>query len=791
MICSKCSGKLLYLILLDYLCSMNIKTITIAAVLFVSACSPKSEMDNYIDSLMSKMTVEEKIGQINLHSAPGFISAERVTEEDDNTKLLRQGLLGGIYGSGNPELLRQCQEIALSAGAGIPLIFGMDVIHGHETVFPVPLALSTSWNPDLVERMARISAKEAAATGINWVFSPMVDICRDARWGRIVEGGGEDPYLGGVLAKAYVQGYQGYDDQYDTDEVLACVKHYALYGGALAGRDYNSVFLSRQEAMNGYMAPYKAAAEAGAASYMSAFNEFEGIPASMNRWLMQDVLRDSWGFDGFIVSDATAIAEEVNHGIGDLQEVSALSLKAGLDMDMNSDGYISTLKKSLEEGRITEADIDRACRRILEAKYKLGLFEDPFRYLSNERYASEVYSEGNRAASREIARECQVLLKNNGVLPLSPEAKVAVVGPLAKDAQAMTGTWALSSHMNESVTLWEGISEVADASYAEGSWIFKDSHMEENVRYGLYKAFIPGFQVPPVHTVSQQALIADAVSKARRADVVVACVGEVPNLNGEGASRSDISLPDAQVELLHALKETGKPVVMVLVTGRPLTLVWEDEALDAILNVWSPGTEGGHAVADILFGKANPSAKLTTTFPRSVGQLPLYYNHKNTGRPHPDTADYKKFVSCYIDEINAPLYPFGYGISYTTFAYSDLRLSASEMPVSGSVTASVTVTNTGERAGEEIVQLYIHDIYATSTRPVKELKGFRKIHLEPGESAQVDFALTKEELSYYNHNLEWVCEPGDFEIMIGPNSRDTEGKNLRVTDHMTKPGKNM
>ena len=770
---------------------MNIKTITIAAVLFVSACSPKSEMDNYIDSLMSKMTVEEKIGQINLHSAPGFISAERVTEEDDNTKLLRQGLLGGIYGSGNPELLRQCQEIALSAGAGIPLIFGMDVIHGHETVFPVPLALSTSWNPDLVERMARISAKEAAATGINWVFSPMVDICRDARWGRIVEGGGEDPYLGGVLAKAYVQEYQGYDDQYDTDEVLACVKHYALYGGALAGRDYNSVFLSRQEAMNGYMAPYKAAAEAGAASYMSAFNEFEGIPASMNRWLMQDVLRDSWGFDGFIVSDATAIAEEVNHGIGDLQEVSALSLKAGLDMDMNSDGYISTLKKSLEEGRITEADIDRACRRILEAKYKLGLFEDPFRYLSNERYASEVYSEGNRAASREIARECQVLLKNNGVLPLSPEAKVAVVGPLAKDAQAMTGTWALSSHMNESVNLWEGISEVADASYAEGSWIFKDSHMEENVRYGLYKAFIPGFQVPPVHTVSQQALIADAVSKARRADVVVACVGEVPNLNGEGASRSDISLPDAQVELLHALKETGKPVVMVLVTGRPLTLVWEDEALDAILNVWSPGTEGGHAVADILFGKANPSAKLTTTFPRSVGQLPLYYNHKNTGRPHPDTADYKKFVSCYIDEINAPLYPFGYGLSYTTFAYSDLRLSASEMPVSGSVTASVTVTNTGERAGEEIVQLYIHDIYATSTRPVKELKGFRKIHLEPGESAQVDFALTKEELSYYNHNLEWVCEPGDFEIMIGPNSRDTEGKNLRVTDHMTKPGLSM
>ncbi len=761
---------------------MNMKTLTVAAIFFVTACTPKSGMDKYIDDLMSRMTLEQKIGQLNLHSAPGFISAEKVTEEDENAKLLRQGLMGGIYGSGNPELLRQCQEIALSSGAGIPLIFGMDVIHGHETVFPVPLALSTSWNPELVERMARISAKEAAATGINWVFSPMVDICRDARWGRIVEGGGEDPYLGGELAKAYIYGYQGHDSDYDTDEVLACVKHYALYGGALAGRDYNSVFLSRQEAMNGYMAPYKAAAEAGAASYMSSFNEFEGIPASMNRWLMQDVLRDAWDFNGFIVSDATAIAEEVNHGIGDLQEVSALSLQAGLDMDMNSDGYIGTLQKSLEEGRITEADIDRACRRILEAKYRLGLFEDPFRYFSKERYAAEVYSEENRAAAREMARECQVLLKNNGVLPLSPSAKVAVVGPLAKDAMAMTGTWALSSHRNESVTLWQGISEVADASYAEGSWLFKDAHLEENVRYGLYKAFVPGFQVPPVHPVSQQALIAEAVSKARRVDVVVACVGEVPNLNGEGSSRTDVSLPDAQVELLRALKATGKPIVMVLVTGRPLTLVWEDEAMDAILNVWSPGTEGGHAVADVLFGKANPSAKLTTTFPRSVGQLPLYYNHKNTGRPHPDTSDYKKFVSCYIDEINAPLYPFGYGLCYTSFAYSDLRLSASEMPMDGSVTVSVTVTNTGSCAGDEIVQLYIHDVYSTSTRPVKELKGFRKVHLEPGVSAEVEFTLTKEDLSYYNHDLQWVCEPGDFEIMVGPNSRDTKGKTVRVTE---------
>ena len=756
------------------------KYLLMMLAVLMTACTPKSDMDRFIDELMGRMTLEQKIGQLNLHSAPGFISAERVTEDDENTKLLRQGLLGGIYGSGNPELLRQCQEIALESGAGIPLIFGMDVIHGHETVFPVPLALSTSWNMDLIERSARIAARETAATGINWVFSPMVDICRDARWGRIVEGGGEDPYLGEEIAKAMVYGYQGRDDVYDTDEVLTCVKHYALYGGAEAGRDYNQVFLSRQEALNGYLRPYQAAAEAGAASYMSSFNEFEGIPASMNHYLMQELLRDAWGFKGFIVSDATAIAEEVNHGIGDLQEVSARSLQAGLDMDMNSDGYIGTLQKSLKEGRITEADIDRACRRILEAKYKLGLFEDPFRYLDAARYVDEVYTDENRAAAREIAHECQVLLKNNGVLPLSKDARIAVVGPLAQDPMAMTGTWAMSSHRNESVTLWQGISEVAKASYAEGSWLFNDAHLEENVRYGLYKAFVPGFQVPPVHPVSQQKLIAEAVSKARAADVVVACVGEVPNLNGEGASRTDISLPDAQRELLKALSATGKPVVMVLVTGRPLTLVEEDATMDAILNVWSPGSDGGHAVADVLFGDVNPSAKLTTTFPRNVGQLPLYYNHKNTGRPHPDNADYKKFVSCYIDEINAPLYPFGYGLSYTTFEYGPVTLSAAEMPLDGSVTASVTVSNAGTRDGDEIVQLYIHDIYATSTRPVKELKAFRKVHIKAGESVQVDFTLTAEDLSYYNHELEYVCEPGDFEIMIGPNSRDIESVMLTV-----------
>ena len=608
----------------------------------------------------------------------------------------------------------------------------------------------------------------------------MVDICRDARWGRIAEGAGEDPYLGGEIAKAIVLGYQGHDDVFDTDEVMACVKHYALYGAAEGGRDYNSVFLSRQEAMNGFMIPYREAAKAGAGSYMSSFNEFEGIPATMNKWLMDDVLRKMWGFDGFIVSDATAVVEEVAHGIGDLQEVSARSLQAGLDMDMNSDGFIKTLKKSLEEGRIKEADIDRACRRILEAKYKLGLFEDPFRYLDEDRRVARVFTPENRAFARELAGECQVLLKNDGVLPLKPGTRVAVVGPLADNASAMMGTWAMSSRSNETVTVREGLAERTQALYAEGSWLFRDKETEESVRYGMMKVFRPNFQAPGVHEVPQAVMIAEAVAKAMVSDVVVACVGEIAEMNGEGASRSDVSIPDAQVELLRALKATGKPVVMVLFTGRPLVLVDEDRDMNAILDVMALGTEGGRAIADVLFGDVNPSGKLTNSYPRSVGQLPLYYNHKNTGRPHGEYDAYKKFVSCYIDEVNGPLYPFGYGLSYTSFEYSEPHLSASEMPMAGSVDVTVKVSNVGSRDGDETVQLYIHDIYATSTRPVKELRGFKKVHIPAGQSVDVTFTLTAEDLKYYNHELEYVCEPGDFDIMVGPNSRDLKSALLTV-----------
>lgn len=741
----------------------------------ISSCQQKSEMDSFIDDLMSKMTIEEKIGQLNLHSYAGFRSAEKVNTDDENVKQLMAGQMGGMYGISNVDVLRQLQDLALQTKNGIPLFFGLDIIHGHETVFPIPLAISTSWNLPMIQKIGRTEAIEATATGVNWIFSPMVDIARDARWGRIAEGNGEDPYLGGEIAKAYVLGMQGDDEVWDETEAMACVKHYALYGAAEAGRDYNPVNLGRQEIMNGYMRPYQQAAKVGAASFMSSFNEFEGIPATANKYLLTDLLRDTYGFDGFVVSDATAVVEMVNHGIGDLQEVSARALQAGLDMDMNSDGFVGTLKKSLDEGRVTEAEINMACRRILEAKYKLGLFDNPYKYLDPERASKDVYTPENLAFAREVAQECQVLLKNDGILPLKKDARIAVVGPLADNASEMAGTWSMSSHQNECVTILQGIKDAVvnpgNVSYAEGSWFLMDAELERDLKYGLIGMFMPGFVAPPVHTTPLNTMIAEAVAKARQADVVVACVGENSLMNGEGSSRSDISIPDAEQDLLRALKATGKPIVLVLNTGRPLTLTWEDENMNAILNTWSQGSEAGHAIADVLFGDVNPSAKLTTSFPRTVGQEPLYYNHKNTGRPHGDFEKYVKFRSNYIDVVNAPLYPFGFGLSYTTYEYSDVTLSATDMTQDGKVTASVTVTNSGQMDGKEIVQLYIHDVVSTSTRPVKELRGFQKIDLKAGESKTVTFELTAEDLKYYNHELQYVCEPGEYEIMVGPNSQ--------------------
>ena len=742
-------------------------------------------MDAFIDDLMSRMTLEEKIGQLNLQGYWNLELAMGQDVEQERMDMIRAGQFGGIYGIKDVQKMREIQQAAIESRCAIPLLFGMDVVHGSETTFPIPLALSTSWDMDLIERTAAMAAREATAQGINWVFSPMVDIARDPRWGRIAEGAGEDPYLGGEIAKAYVYGYQGREgDLSQSTNVMACVKHYALYGAAEAGRDYNTVDMSRQTAHNVYLPPFREAARAGAGSYMSSFNEFEGIPATANHYLLTEVLRELWGFKGFVVTDDKAMREMSVHGIGDLQEVSARALQAGVDLDMNSHGFIGTLQQSLAEGRVTQADIDRACRRILEAKWKLGLFSDPFRYLDGSR-ADEVYSAEMLAFAREVACECQVLLKNEGsVLPLSKDAKIALVGPFADNATDMQGSWAMSfDHASESATILMGIrealSEKGSVSYAQGCWALRDEVLDKRLGNGLIGIYMPQMAADK-HGTPQEDLIREAVARAQEADVVVACLGEYNTMNGEGASRSDITIPDVQRQLLQALKEVGKPIVLVLTTGRPLVLDWEAENVDAILNTWSLGAEAGRAIADVLFGDVNPSGRLTTTFPRSVGQIPLYYNHKNTGRPHPDDAPYTKYVSCYIDVVNGPLYPFGYGLSYTSFEYSDLTLSATEMAQDGTLTAQVTVTNTGAVRGKETVQMYIHDEYSTSTRPVLELRGFRQVELEPGASATVTFEITAETLKYYNHDLDNVCESGNFDVLIGPNCADLRSARFAV-----------
>lgn len=739
------------------------------------------QMDSFISKLMSQMTLEEKIGQLNLPVSNSFVAGERKAGElSPMEQRIAGGEIGGLFGMKGSKLIREMQKVAVEKSRlKIPLLFGLDVIHGYETTFPIPLALASSWNMELIEREARIAAEEASIDGINWVFSPMVDLCRDARWGRIAEGPGEDPYLGGEIAKALVKGYQGKNNDFSVSNTLmACVKHYALYGAAEAGRDYNTVDMSRQRMLNEYMLPYKAACEQGAGSYMASFNEFEGIPATANKYLLDDILRKQWGFKGFIVSDYTGISEMVNHGIGDLKTVSARALDAGIDMDMVSEGFTSTLKQSLAEGKITQAHIDQACRRILEAKYKLGLFTDPYKFCNDDRASKELFSPANRAKSKEIADECQVLLKNeNNLLPLRKSGRIAVIGPLGDASSDMPGCWSLTGKADQSVSLFQGLKSAIGANgtvtYAKGSDLVADSLLETKLN-GMMGFVIPGMPVKKVHDRKPEVMLKEALDLARNSDVVIAALGENANMNGEGASRSIPDIPAPQLDLLKALVATGKPVVLVIFTGRPLILSWEDENVPAILNSWFPGSEAGTSIAGILFGDVNPSGKLTTTFPRNTGQIPIFYNHKNTGRPHGENELYSRFRSNYLDVLNSPLYPFGYGLSYTSFDYGDIKLSTPEIAMNGKVTASVTIKNSGPRDGKEIVQLYIRDIYSTSTRPVKELKAFRKISLKAGESMDVSFDLTADDLKYYNHELDYVCEPGDFEIMIGPNSRDVK-----------------
>ncbi len=725
-------------------------------------------------ALMAKMTLEEKIGQLNLIIPGGAAVTGSVVSNDVESKI-KKGQVGGLFGITSPEKVRKAQDLAVKESRlHIPMIFGLDVIHGHKTIFPIPLGLSASWDMGLIEQSAQIAAKEASADGLNWAFSPMVDIARDARWGRISEGSGEDPYLGGKVAQAMVRGYQG-KSLADNTSVMACVKHFALYGAAEAGREYNTVDMSRIKMYEYYLPPYKAAIEAGAGSIMSSFNEIDGIPATGNKWLLTDLLRKQWGFNGFVVSDYTSVNEMMAHGVGDLQTVSALALNAGLDMDMVGEGLLTTLEKSLKEGKVTLAAIDQACLRILEAKYKLGLFDDPYRYVDESRPAKDIMTAENRAAARNIAAHSMVLLKNDQqVLPLKKSGTIALVGPLADNKRNMLGTWVVAGDWNQSVSVLEGMKNVAGNQVklitAKGANITDDTSFAKRVNaLGTEVEF---------DSRSPQAMIEEAVAAANQSDVIVAVVGEAADMSGESSSRADISIPASQEALLKALSKTGKPLVIVLINGRPLTLVWEKEHATAILDAWAPGTEAGNAIADVLFGNYNPSGKITATFPRSVGQIPIYYNHKNTGRPF-DGTGFPKFKSNYLDESNDPLFPFGYGLSYTHFTYSPVKLSKTKLKGFEDLTASVTLTNSGKYAGEEVVQLYITDPVASVTRAVKDLKGFQKIMLKPGESKEISFVITPADLAFYNSDLKKDWEAGKFIVHIGTNSADLQSAELQ------------
>ena len=750
----------------------------LSGCLYAQSPAADSPMSAFIDDLMRRMTLEEKIGQLNLLAVGFDVTGPRLSK-DAETKI-RQGLVGGILNTYTPEAVGKLQSLAVKESRlGVPLLFGYDVIHGHKTIFPIPLGLSCTWNLESIERSARIAATETSADGVNWTFSPMVDIARDPRWGRIAEGAGEDPYLGALVARAMVRGYQG-DDLSRSNAVMACVKHFALYGAAEAGRDYNTVDMSRIKMYQYYLPPYRAAVEAGAGSVMSSFNEIDGVPASGNRWLLTDLLRTQWNFHGFVVTDYEAINEMKEHGLGDYRKDAELALNAGVDIDMVSEAYLKYLPELVAQGKISESMIDLACRRILEAKYKLGLFADPYRGCTAERARREFLTAENRKAARAIAEQSFVLLKNDRqLLPLKKSGTIALVGPLADDRRNLLGCCRAGGDWQQAVSVQTGISNVAGPAvtirHAKGANLTDDPALRATLQ-----AFGEDFAAD-AH--SPQALVAEAVATAARADVVVAVLGESSGMSGEAASRSDIGLPESQRELLRALVATGKPVVLVLMNGRPLTLSWEAGHCGAILETWFGGTEAGNAVADVLFGDYNPSGKLTATFPRNVGQIPLYYNHKNTGRPYQGDPG-NKYVSRYLDVPNDPLYPFGYGLSYTTFAYGDIKLSQTNLTGDATLLASVTLTNAGERAGEETVQLYLSQPAASVARSVEDLRGFQKVRLSPGETREVTFRITPEDLKFYNGNLEYDWEPGEFIIRIGG---DSSSRVKSAAMHWNKP----
>ncbi|TBW30353.1 beta-glucosidase BglX [Gramella sp. KN1008] len=739
-------------------------SITLILCLGISMLNAQEKIPE-VEELLSKMTLEEKIGQLNLLTPGGGVATGSVVSEDVETKI-KAGNVGGVFGVSSPEKVRQAQELAVkNSRLGIPLLIGADVIHGYKTTYPIPLGLSSSWDMELIKEGAKMAAKEATADGINWNFSPMVDIARDPRWGRIAEGAGEDPYLGSEIAKAMVQGYQG-EDLTAPYTMMATVKHMALYGAPEAGRDYNTVDMSRLKMFNEYLPPYKAAVDAGVGSVMTSFNDIDGIPASGNKWLLTDLLRERWGFDGFVVSDYTSVNEMIAHGLGDLQAVSALAINAGLDMDMVGEGFLTTLKKSVKEGLVSEEQITKAARRILEAKYKIGLLDDPYLYSDESRPEKDILTEENRSLARKAATRSFVLLKkHNNTLPLDKEAKIALVGPLANSKNNMLGTWAPTGNPQLSVPILEGLKNVApnaQISYAKGANIADDSTFAKKVN-------VFGERIQ-ISNESPDALLKEALDLSNNSDVIVAVVGEATEMSGEAASRTDITIPDSQKRLINELAKTGKPLVLVLMSGRPLDISEEMALPVSILQIWHPGVEAGNAVGDVLFGDYNPSGKLTNSWPRSVGQVPIHYRMKITGRPGPESGEFQKFKTNYLDSPNSPLLPFGYGLSYTTFEYSDVKASSESMSADGSIELSATVTNTGNYDGEEIVQLYIRDVVRSVTPPGKELKGFKKIALKKGESKTVTFTITPEDLKFYNYNIEYVYEPGEFEFFIAGSS---------------------
>ncbi len=736
----------------------------------ISQQASDAKMNAFIDNLMQQMTLQEKIGQLNLPTV-GF-DVTGPTPSKSTEEKLKKGLVGGVFNTFTPNAVKKLQEVAVTqTRLKIPLLFGYDVIHGHRTIFPINLGLAASWDSVLLEKVARASAEEASADGLNWVYSPMVDITRDPRWGRVSEGSGEDPYLGSVVARAMVNGYQQ-NDLSKNNTVMACVKHFALYGASEGGRDYNTVDMSRFRMYNEYFPPYKAAVDAGVGSVMSSFNTIDGIPASGNKWLLTDVLRNQWGFRGLTVSDYTSINEMVNHGMGNNEKVTELALNAGLDMDMVGEEYLRFAEKLVNEGKVSIETINDACRKVLEAKYKLGLFDDPYRYVSEARNKKEIMSSDKLELSKQAAIESMVLLKNTrNILPLSSNKRIAFIGPLVKDQRNLIGSWSGAGDYKQAVSIWTALEQRRPRNfiYAKGCNLVDDDD--------LIRQLNPHGAMLVKDEMSPQQLINEAVKTAYRADVVVAVLGEPFGMSGEAASVTDIRLLENQRNLLQALKQTGKPIVLVLMNGRPLDLSWEDKNLDAILETWYSGTMAGPAITDVLFGDAVPSGKITMSFPVNAGQIPVYYNHFNTGRPFDPN---QKYTTKYMDAPNDPLYPFGYGLSYTSFFYGDVVLNKPILKPGESLVASVTVTNNGKVTGKETVQLYYRQMVGSVVRPVRQLIGFRQITLKPGETQKVSFNISVDDLKFYNSQLVHGYEPGDFKVFIGTNSRDVKEANFKV-----------